>query len=94
MVRVCTPILNLLILVVGVCFGPSCMSWNPSKGYQYYGESGQDTNIQIIRVITKLPNSEQSYKGKVKTHKYINKLQYSYIIYIRVLWTIVVAKYN
>jgi hypothetical protein len=25
-----------------------------------------------IRVITKLPNSEQSYKGKVKTHKYIN----------------------
>ena len=27
----------------------------------------------IIRVITKLPNSEQSYKGKVKTHKYINR---------------------
>ena len=26
----------------------------------------------LIRVITKLPNSEQSYKGKVKTHKYIN----------------------
>ena len=25
-----------------------------------------------IRVITKLTNSEQSYKGKVKTHKYIN----------------------
>jgi hypothetical protein len=23
-----------------------------------------------IRVITKLPNSEQSYKGKVKTHNY------------------------
>ena len=22
-----------------------------------------------IKVITKLPNSEQSYKGKVKTHK-------------------------
>ena len=29
-------------------------------------------NVQI-RVITKLPNSEQSYKGKVKTHKYINR---------------------
>ena len=29
-------------------------------------------NIQI-RVITKLPNSEQSYKGKVKTHNYINR---------------------
>ena len=28
---------------------------------------------QYIRVITKLPNSEQSYKGKVKTHNYINK---------------------
>ena len=28
---------------------------------------------QPIRVITKLPNSEQSYKGKVKTHNYINR---------------------
>ena len=27
----------------------------------------------IIRVITKLPNSEQSNKGKVKTHKYLNR---------------------
>ena len=26
-----------------------------------------------IKIITKLPNSEQSYKGKVKTHKYINR---------------------
>ena len=26
-----------------------------------------------IRIITKLPNSEQSNKGKVKTHKYINR---------------------
>ena len=26
-----------------------------------------------IRVITKLPNSEKSNKGKVKTHKYINR---------------------
>ena len=26
-----------------------------------------------IRVITKLPNSEQSYNGKVKTHNYINR---------------------
>jgi hypothetical protein len=29
--------------------------------------------MYIIKVITKLPNSEQSYKGKVKTHKYINR---------------------
>jgi predicted ferric reductase len=27
----------------------------------------------LIRVITKLPNSKQSYKGKVKTRKYINR---------------------
>jgi hypothetical protein len=26
-----------------------------------------------IKVITKLPNSEQSYKGKVQTHNYINR---------------------
>jgi predicted ferric reductase len=30
-------------------------------------------DILLIRVITKLPNSEQSYKGKVKTHNYINR---------------------
>ena len=29
--------------------------------------------ILKIKVITKLPNSEQSYKGKVKTHNYINR---------------------
>jgi hypothetical protein len=29
--------------------------------------------IVQIRVITKLPNSEQSSKGKDKTHKYINR---------------------
>jgi hypothetical protein len=29
--------------------------------------------FSLIRVITKLPNSEQSYKGKVKTHNYINR---------------------
>jgi hypothetical protein len=27
-----------------------------------------------IKVITKLPNSEQSYKGKVKTHNYIGTI--------------------
>ena len=29
--------------------------------------------VVSIREIAKLPNSEQSYKGKVKTHKYINR---------------------
>jgi hypothetical protein len=33
----------------------------------------QKNIIWNIRVITKLPYSEQSYKGKVKTHKYINR---------------------
>jgi hypothetical protein len=32
-----------------------------------------NTEIIQIKVITKLPNSEQSYKGKVKTHNYINR---------------------
>jgi hypothetical protein len=31
--------------------------------------------LQQIKVITKLPNSEQSYKGKVQTHNYINRLK-------------------
>ena len=31
------------------------------------------SNCDIIKVITKLPNSEQSYKGKVQTHNYINR---------------------
>jgi len=30
-------------------------------------------NPEKIRVITKLPNFEQSNIGKVKTHKYINR---------------------
>jgi hypothetical protein len=29
--------------------------------------------ILFLRVITKLPNSEKSYKGKLKTHNYINR---------------------
>ena len=32
-----------------------------------------DFRVLYIKVITKLPNSEQSYKGKVKTHNYINR---------------------
>jgi hypothetical protein len=40
-----------------------------------YGPGCHSQNIiwAEIRVITKLPNSEQSYKGKVKTHNYINR---------------------
>ena len=35
--------------------------------------------IPQIRVIAKLPNSEQSYKGKVKAHNYINRQNQSTI---------------
>jgi hypothetical protein len=35
-----------------------------------------------IKVITKLPNSEQSYKGKVKTHNYINRQNQSTYVYV------------
>ena len=42
-----------------------------SKDRQHNGNLYNTT--QKIKVITKLPNSEQSYKGKVKTHNYINR---------------------
>jgi hypothetical protein len=53
--------------------------YNLSKGVGSNHTEGltkiQNKNISYIqiRVITKLPNSEQSYKGEVKTHKYINR---------------------
>jgi hypothetical protein len=43
---------------------------NPKK-LATYGK--QDDEEQKAKTKTKLPNSEQSYKGKVKTHKYINR---------------------
>jgi hypothetical protein len=42
------------------------------NSYLNNGEFTQ-TDWGKIRLITKLPNSEQSYKGKVKTHKNINR---------------------
>ena len=49
-------------------------------GYIQTDEGGINTQYKSnkkqkmgIKVITKLPNSEQSYKGKVKTHNYINR---------------------
>jgi hypothetical protein len=43
------------------------------------GVSPTSSLTSTIRVITKLPNSEQSYKGKVKTHNYINRQNQSTI---------------
>ena len=50
----------------------ACFSHNISNKF---GVKHLSFNICVyeIRVITKLPNSEQSYKGKVKTHNYINR---------------------
>ena len=46
----------------------SAISWRSVLLWEEIGVPGE------IRVITKLPNSEQSYKGKFKTHnKYINR---------------------
>ena len=43
---------------------------NKTKDWARYKQL--KTTVQI-KVITKLPNSEQSYKGKVQTHNYINR---------------------
>ena len=48
----------------------SSNSISESEWVEYY-KSLLDNNS--IRVITKLPNSGQSNKEKVKTHKYINR---------------------
>ena len=47
--------------------------WKPSWIVKWFGKYGWKVGWLVIRVITKLPNSEQSYKGKVKTHNYINR---------------------
>jgi hypothetical protein len=44
--------------------------------YQMLQQQQQTTDavpLYQIKRITKLPNAEQSYKGKVKTHNYINR---------------------
>ena len=42
------------------------------SAYDWFLEQPSSGTLKI-RVITKLPNFEQSNKGKVKTHKYINR---------------------
>ena len=44
-----------------------------TPNYDTHTHKQQMATIEWIRVIAKLPNSEQSYKGKVKTHNYINR---------------------
>jgi hypothetical protein len=51
----------------------SCEAFlDPSDSYFLFADF-IDFYTHLIRVITKLPNSVQSYKGKVKTRKYINR---------------------
>jgi hypothetical protein len=49
---------------------PAKMDWRHRTKTNKQQQNKTETTI---RVITKLPNSEQSNKGKVKTHKYINR---------------------
>ena len=64
-----------LINVLDIWCNNNCLKVNLSKSnvMHFRNPSVDRSNYQFIRVITKLPNSEQSYKGKVKTHKYINR---------------------
>jgi hypothetical protein len=48
----------------------------------------------LIKVITKLPNSEQSYKGKVQTHNYINRQNQSTTVNIIYFFDIYVTEYG
>jgi hypothetical protein len=50
-----------------------CYKYCNSDKESLNSDGHQLHQYQQIRVITKLPNSEQSYKGKVKTHTYINR---------------------
>jgi hypothetical protein len=45
----------------------------------------KNTILSYIKVITKLPNSEQSYKGKVQTHNYK---------YLRLKANLIINKHN
>jgi hypothetical protein len=56
------------------CFVTIDLRWKSPGSSTYKADRHGIAEILLkIRVITKLPNSEQSYKGKVKTHKYINR---------------------
>jgi hypothetical protein len=54
---------------------PPRYTWNIVEGgVKYHNPNPPPISLyhgMYIRVITNLPNSEQSYKGKVKTHNYI-----------------------
>ena len=58
--------------------------------------SSWDIPTMSIRVITKLPNSEQSYKGKVKTHNYINRQNQSTTgkLWKSINWRSIVSYYD
>ena len=51
----------------------SFITGSPLKSVVINQHQSSGIILYAIRVIAKLPNSEQSNKGKVKTHKYINR---------------------
>jgi hypothetical protein len=63
-------VINLLINIhTNIDIPTGVSKWHNFVRYNTNKQMLQQPLLQI-RVITKLPNSEQSYKGKVKTHKY------------------------
>ena len=57
-----------------MCLNQYLFITDRSPDFSTYSKVELDKQTTVkIRVITKLPNSEQSYKGKVKTHNYINR---------------------
>ena len=79
------PVAFTAVLAHGATLGPhQAVEFDKvvtNVGNAYVSKDGQFTApvyglymiSATIKVITKLPNSEQSYKGKVKTHNYINR---------------------
>ena len=75
----------LLSAVFHVSYWRNCLQISIKWWYLYVPA------VCYIRVITKLPNSEQSYKGKVKTHKYINRQNQYWMPHIKVMMIYLVS---
>ena len=86
-IMVCSFVLYFLVIKICVLFRLTtshysfgifnfCYSTSISYILSFFAYFAYFTDLMCykqLRVITKLPNSEQSYKGKVKTHRYINR---------------------
>jgi hypothetical protein len=73
--------ISMMVMVMTALYQTNTLSWI-FKVIAYWNRTLRNMllHFDIIKVITKLPNSEQSYKGKVKTHNYINRQNQSTIL--------------